>query len=507
MKRMFFTAIAWTAIAPAVFCQGKVDLRISDDETFKRPNSWSLVMPPKSEMLYSETNPTSRAGISIAWRNANQIEEVEVRVQNYGEEAGEGKVYVDVLDERGNPLLHLEPPDELKVIRIPAFNRGGKEGKIIRMKASWELNAIIDRFDRARTRYGVRATIETTGQEKNWLDNSKIKEWNIPFQLKPGFTNVYNYIYKNTTEKPVKLKWSFEHTDFPEGCAIRNLPDEKKPVELKPGEEIRGTLFLEAPMKIEEGAFLEARLSLIDPETKKLFQQHEWFQVYDTEKPNVSNYRAVLLNDHTIAIQALVADKGSGVLEATGVTTEFSVDGGKTWAAKAHNYKVGNFTRPTLFETVLGPFAPGTKVLVRFTAMDTYGNVQTIIPEDASAFLAPPNAELLLQQAYIFPRTNQNMIFELEKVKNLGLTLEKLRTVNVDIRSIDLTKENVLGIDPKKLQELQIDQQRLNDIKDDLVKLADLKLDVSAIKPVPITRVKALGENVLNISTLEFQVK
>jgi hypothetical protein len=131
-----------------------VDLRISDDEVYGRPNSWSLSPFSNSERLaFSQTQRAqSRPGLSIAWRNANQIEEVEVRVQNYGDQPGEGRIFVDVLDEVGAVLLHLEPPEEMKTVRIPAFHLGGREGKVIRMQASWELNALIDRFDRTRTR-------------------------------------------------------------------------------------------------------------------------------------------------------------------------------------------------------------------------------------------------------------------------------------------------------------------------------------------------------------------
>jgi hypothetical protein len=264
---------------------------------------------------------------------------------------------------------------------------------------------------------------------------------------------------------------------------------------------------MRAPQKIDEGSFLETRLSLVDVESNRVFQQHEWFQVFDTEKPIVSNYKVVLLNDNTMAIQALVADKGSGVPQATGVSTEFSVDGGKTWAKKAHNYKVGNFVRPTLFETVIGPFTSGTKVLVRFTAMDTYGNSQTIIPDDASAFSAPNTAELLLQQSYIFPRTQQNPLFDLEKLKGLNVKLETLKKTNIDITSLDLTKPNALGIDVKRLSSLGMDLQRLSDIKEDLMKISELKFDINEIRPVEIKKVKSLGEEILNITTLEFKIK
>ena len=65
---------------------------------------------------------------------------VAVRVRNLGSEAGEGRIGVDILDEYGKVLLHLEPPDEQKIVRVPAKDRGGLEGKIIRMKANWPLS-------------------------------------------------------------------------------------------------------------------------------------------------------------------------------------------------------------------------------------------------------------------------------------------------------------------------------------------------------------------------------
>jgi hypothetical protein len=447
-----------------------VDLGIADDETFKRPNSWSQLpkklAPTEAILAGDASGPASRPGMSIAWRNAEQVEEVEVRVQNLGNEAGEGKVYVDVLDETGKILLHLEPPDDQKVVRLPAADRGGRQGKILRMKASHELNTLIDRYDRVRIRYGVRATIETVGKDKNPFDNSKIKSWNIPFTVRPGFLNAYNYIYKNHSDKAVKVRWKFEHTPYPAGWEIKGFPTAEKPFELQPGQQLVGHLTMLAPEKIEEGAFLEARLSLVNDGDGSLFQQHEWFQVYDTEPPHVSNYRVILTDDHRVAIQALISDKGSGVLEATGVTTEFSSDGGRTWATRAHNYKNGNFVRPTLFETVLGPFAPDTSIQVRLSARDTAGNAQTVIPEDASGITAPPKAgKLLLEKAYIFPRTRPNPIF-------------------------DLTDFN-------KLKARKADLQLSDD---------DLKT-LKAIKPLELKRLANPAEKILKMTTLELKVK
>jgi hypothetical protein len=395
-----FAVVFMLLSARPVLCD--VNLGIGDDDTYKRPNSWSKntnpLSPAEKVLLADGSGPASRPGMSIAWRNANQVEEVEVRVRNLGSDAGEGRVYVDVLDEYGKVLLHLDPPDEQKIVRVPALTRGGLEGKIIRMKANWQLNTLIDRFDRARIRYNVRGTVETIGKDSDPFDNIKVKSWNIPFRVRPGFTNFYNYVYKNNSDQPVEVRWMYEHTPYPAGWRIEGVPQDTSNFVLKPGQQIQGTLSMKAPEQIDEGAFVEARLSLVEVKTGLAYQQNEWFQVYDTRSPHVSNYRVVLTDDHRVGIQALVADKESGVLEATGVLTEYSVDGGKTWSARAHNYTVGNFVKPTMFETVIGPFAPGTVVQLRFSASDTAGNIQAVIPDDAVAVVVPPNARELLEQ-------------------------------------------------------------------------------------------------------------
>jgi hypothetical protein len=395
-----------------------VDLGIGDDETYKRPNSWSQnktkLKENESLLATDGQGAASRPGVSIAWRNATQIEEVEIRVRNLGNKPGEGKPSVDILGESGEVLLHLTPPDEQEIISIPAADRGGLEGKIIRMKASRSLNNLIDRYDRMKLRYHVKATIETIGEDLNPFDNSKTKTWNSSFTVRPEYLNTFNYTYKNHSDSAVVVKWLFEHTPYPKDWEVDGVPSETNSFTLKPGEEIKGFLTMKAPKVIEENAFLESRLSLVDEKSNKVFQQQEWFQVYDTKPPHVSNYRLVETSDNRIGIQVLASDMGSGILEATGVTTEFSTDGGRTWATVAHNYKNGNFVRPTLFEAFLGPFNDNTNLQLRLTVKDTWGNCQTIIPSDATAMIAPPAADTLLSKAYIFPRTMANKIFDMD---------------------------------------------------------------------------------------------
>ena len=99
-----------------------VDLQIADDETYKRPVSWSSTQPLRDDATLLAgvgAGAASRPGISIAWRNASQIEEVEVKVQNLGTDAAEGRLFVDITDETGQLLLHLEPPDDQKLFVCP----------------------------------------------------------------------------------------------------------------------------------------------------------------------------------------------------------------------------------------------------------------------------------------------------------------------------------------------------------------------------------------------------
>lgn len=160
----------------------EVDLAIGDDEVYRRPNAWSdNVLKPADEWA---TSTVSRPGMSIAWRNANQVEEVEVRVLNLGNDPGEGRISVDIVDATGRILLSLSPPEGEEVVRVPARDKGGREGKVIRMKANWELNALIDRNDRTRTQYGVMATIglwdpmrsySTTGRQRRGILRSVLR--------------------------------------------------------------------------------------------------------------------------------------------------------------------------------------------------------------------------------------------------------------------------------------------------------------------------------------------
>jgi len=299
----------------------------------------------------------------------------------------------------------------------------------------------------------------------------------------------------------------FEHTPYPKDWKIEGIPENEQTITLEPGQSLKGALTMRAPMELKEGDFLEARLSLVDVDSNQIFMQNEWFQIHDTKPPVVTDYRLISLEDGTLAIQALVSDEGSGILEATGVSTEFSVDGGKTWARKAHNYKVGNFVRPTLFETVIGPFRRDTKVQLRFTALDTAGNAATIIPSDATSFIAPPGANKLLENAYIFPRTQKNPIFEIDQLKEIQTKLKVLKKKGIQLENLDFTKENEAGVDPNRLRALNIGPERFAEVVSDLRRIENIKLDFSKVTPNTIKRLDSDVDKMLNLTTIEINTR
>lgn len=351
-----------------------VDLGIGDDRLYGRPVSWSQNEPIKREGMLASI-AESRPGVFIAWRNTKLVEEVEVRVRNLGNKEGRGEVYVDVLDEEGRLLLHLEPPQDQKVVALPPRNRGGQEGKIVKMLADRRLNRLIDLYDRIRLRYDVRATVKTMDTvDANPSDNVKVKAYNIPFRAVPGQRHILNYVFTNLSGATQSAKWKLESTNLPSGWALTGSMLTDKTLTVQQGEKLRGFLTFDVPIDAKEGDLVELRLSLLDAKTNEVLGQHEWFLVYDTKPPFISNVK-VTQKEGKIIIEEVVSDPGSGVLEASGVWSDFSTDDGRTYAHITHNYNFGNFVDPTTFRAEIGPFRSGTKVIMHLYASDTAGNV------------------------------------------------------------------------------------------------------------------------------------
>ena len=179
---------------------------------------------------------------------------------------------------------------------------------------------------------------------------------------------------------------------------------------------------------------------------------------------------------------------------------------------------------PTLFEAVLGPFAPGTDLQLRFTAKDTAGNSVSIIPESAVAIVAPSGAEKLLDLAKVYPRTQPNAIYamnpgsvdlghiasqfsvaianassEKERVEGIASALKDV-PITEDTKKILLDAATRLATDPSRT----ITAQRFKEVITDLPTTTTRTEQVNQLQ---LQRIDAPGAALLKMSTIGLRIQ
>lgn len=343
-----------------------VDLGIGDENS-GRPN------------LRADERSYNRPAILIAWRNTAQILEVEVLVRNLGSDQGQGKVHIEILDEYGRSMVQMPSRGEEVLITIPGRTEGGEEGKIVQLTGTKSLNALIDRLDRDKAKYYIKAAVETIEKDKNLLDNVKVKSYNRDFRAKPGAVHFFDYYFTNTTDHPQTLRWYLEMSPLPKGWELELKPAPGATMTMAPNQAIQGIIIARAPREIIEGDRLEIRVSGLSPENE-VVAQTEWHLVNDNTPPEIISPSITLNKDNEIDVALTASDGLSGIYEASGVKAEYSTDGGTTYSTRVISYLTGNFVGPTTFKTALGPFAPNSNVLVSLSAMDLAGNINRTKP-------------------------------------------------------------------------------------------------------------------------------
>ena len=333
----------------------------------------------------------------------------EVEVSNFGGRSGEGQLLVDAVNEDGMVLASIEPLNDRRLLSVPAYRLGGREGRRVRLALTTELIELLGGLERKGSPYAIRATIRTLGRDANWRDDTSEKEWRKNQTLRPGREYRFRYGFSNNTRETVLARWNIEIQSVPAGGSLRFRPEPGTFLSLAAGRHDGGTVRFRAPAVVREGSFLAVRATLLDL-SGKVLSLREWFLVADTVPPMVSNYRALVLGNRTIAVQVLVGDPNAGV-RPFGVNTVYSVDGGRTWAVMGMEPRVARTSRLILFEGVVGPFAPGAKLLLGLRATDAAGNRQRALPLDARAFLAPENSERLFGLHQAAAATEGNPLF------------------------------------------------------------------------------------------------
>jgi hypothetical protein len=345
-----------------------VDLGIGD-ESRGRPN----IRADAEQFNYN------RPAILIAWRNTAQVLEVEVLVTNLGVDQGKGQVHVEVVDEYGKTLARMPPNGAVVPVTVPARDDGGKEGSLVQIGGSKALNALIDRLDRDREKYYIKAVVTTVGEDKNPYDNYKVKSYNRDFRARPGSVHFFDYFFTNLSDQPQKIRWYLDMSPLPKGWEMEARPAPGYVLTLAPNQSIQGNVLVRTPREIIEGDRIEMRMSGID-ENNQIVTQTEWHLVHDNDPPEIISPSITATDDGGIDVEVTVNDILSGIYEASGVKSEYSTDKGATYSTRVISYVYGSFVNPTLFKTTLGPFAPDAVVQVTLSAMDIAGNIERTEP-------------------------------------------------------------------------------------------------------------------------------
>jgi len=343
-----------------------VDLGIAD-ESSGRPN------------LRADEGVYDRPAILIAWRNTARILEVEILVRNLGNDQGQGKVHIEILDEYGKSMVRMPAPGEETIVTVPKRTEGGEHGKIVQLAGTKSLNALIDRLDRDRAKYYIKAEVEAIGRDKNPLDNVKVKSYNRDFRAKPGAVHFFDYYFTNTTDQPETLRWYLDIGPLPKGWQVEAKPAPGDIIQIAPNQAVQGVIIVRTPREIIEGDRVELRMSGVN-QANEVMAQTEWHLVNDNSPPDIISPTITLNKDNEIDIWLTVDDKLSGIYEASGVKAEYSTDKGATYSTRVISYLQGHFAGPTTFKTALGPFAPNAEVLVSLSAQDLAGNISRTEP-------------------------------------------------------------------------------------------------------------------------------
>ncbi len=353
MRRSVFSAIPlfFISVVPNAHPLHDVDLAIGQSSSWERPS------------------------ILIAWRNTFKIFEAEVLVKNLGSDAGDGRVFLEIVDEDGTVLLTKPQSGSYVSVEVPGKDEGGLDGVLVQIMGTKEANRLIDRLDRDGVKYSIKARVDTVEGDADPTNNILSKTYNSETRFRAGTTVERDFVFKNNSETSNLYRAVYETNSNAQPHWDVRLGIESA-FELKPGETKAIPLSISASSGAISPSRFDVRLKLIDDQLNEVSDVKEWFVALDDTPPDLSEADEVLQSYEGLGhIEVVASDAGSGIKEASGVRLEYSTDGGFTYSNKVMAYLDGNFLEPTRFIAEIGPFALGTEVNVAVSASDSVGNI------------------------------------------------------------------------------------------------------------------------------------
>ena len=352
-----------TALAASAADDLNVDLGIGDAPGLGQPGIMSM------------SNPSERPGILVAWRNTQQVLEVEVLVINRGTDIGKGRLEVEVLDGEHKMLARQPPDSQPFVVSVPPADGGGLPGLTVQVPGTYNLNRMLDKLDRAQDPYCLRVRIETLEtRDQDLTNNTGIKCYNASAKLLSGDSAHHRFYLRNTGTTTVEGTLVVQRPELPPDWTLQVEPAPGTKIKLAPDQFIIGMLLIRSKGAVAEGDYLDIRPLLVD-RSSNVIDGSEFYVAADPIPPEITRaFVAPGTSPNTVYLVTRAVDSISGIAEASGASVEWSTDAGFTQNRRTLTYQDGNFLAPTGFDTDLGPFAPETQVRLTFVVSDVVGN-------------------------------------------------------------------------------------------------------------------------------------
>jgi hypothetical protein len=262
-------------------------------------------------------------------------------------------------------------------VTIPPNQDGSGQECQISIPGTRNLNHLFDRLDRMGRPYYLRATVVTDGEDLNPHDNTATKSYNRDFRAVPGIANVHGFYLENRGQQPLDVRWSIEATSTESDWGIATEPASGDVTTIPVRGSAQGQVRFDVPLGTLEGARGNFRVRAVDVGDGSIVYEDEWFVIYTSSPPTILDHDFTVKNN-MVEVGVLATDRVVGVKEASGVSVEYSTDGGVTYSTRVAQYLDGDFFEPTSFKAELGPFAPGTTVAMSVAVTNGVGVVSRL---------------------------------------------------------------------------------------------------------------------------------
>ncbi len=336
------------------------------------------------------------------------------RIRHPSRSAPGVSVLLEVVDVNGSVLASLLR-EEITEARWRLSPRAdGVSEVIVSAPVSPQGAGIVDSLERSATAFGLRASlIARPSADASTSKNSLTLHWGYPAGVERGQTMPVSTMAWNHGGKTRTIAIDTPRSPCDNGWPMLLRGNQGQWRALGAGDSATVSVDVLVPSSIPHGKPNESLISIRDGQSGESTAQHRWLFIFDTMPPVITSLRVLAFPKGAMAIQAIVADRHSGV-GSSGTVASISTDGGRHWQLKVLRAIRDEFGRATIFEGVCDTLPRSEAVLLRIAVTDVAGSRTTALPSDVAAFVMPERARLLLEGEPLVERGYGSLAFDVE---------------------------------------------------------------------------------------------